>query len=458
MPTARALRSLDRGALSLLEEEMTRQFADIKSMLDEYEVKFVRLAFCDILGSLKNIAIMSDELEGAVEHGISFDASSIEGFGRINESDLFLKPDLDSFAILPWRPATGAVARFYCQITYPDGRPFEGCGRSLLSSLEDKAIAKGYSMLLGPECEFYLFETDSEGKATTRPLDRAGYFDVYPVDRGENVRREICFALEDMGIKPERSHHESGPGQNEIDFRASSPLKAADDFLSFKMAVKSVSSAKGLFASFLPKPLRSESGSGLHINMSLRKDGRALFKDFATSPDKEAAAFMAGVMRRMEEVTVFLNPLPSSYERLGRSEAPGRVSWSCQNRSSLIRVPAAQGEGARMEVRSADGAVNPYFAFALLLSAGFEGIEEGLCLPPAYDRSSYDEEASKILRPLPKSLLEAVERAETSDFVKSVIPSQVLGPYLRVKEKQALAWESTGDKDAFELEHYLPYI
>ena len=304
---------------------------DIRELLSEYEIKFIRLAFCDISGIQKNIAIMADEFEHAVTHGVSFDASAIKGFLNVNESDLLLFPDLDTFSILPWRPSDRAVARFYCYITYPDRRPFEGDGRYLLSEIEKRSGQAGYSFLVGPECEFYLFETDDKGFPTLTPFDEAGYFDMAPLDRGENVRREICFTLENMGLKPERSHHEHGPGQNEIDFRCSSPLKAADDLMTFKTAVKAIAQQHGLFASFLPKPLENESGNGL----SLYEDAENLFEN----EDPKAMSFMSGILRRMKEITPFANPLVSSYERLGQFEAPSTVSWSHQNRSTLVRIP-----------------------------------------------------------------------------------------------------------------------
>ena len=262
---------------------------DIRELLAEYEIKFIRLVFCDISGRQKNIAIMADEIEHAVRHGVSFDASAIKGFLNINESDLLLFPDLDTFSVLPWRPAERAVARFYCYITYPDRRPFEGDGRYLLKKLEKESGKRGYSFLVGPECEFYLFNTDDKGFPILSPYDDAGYFDMAPLDRGENIRREICFALESLGIKPERSHHEHGPGQNEIDFRCSSPLKAADDLMTFKTAVKAIAQQNGLFASFLPKPLEGESGSGLHINLSLYENDENLFE----KNDRKAMSFMA---------------------------------------------------------------------------------------------------------------------------------------------------------------------
>ena len=424
---------------------------DIRELLAEYEIKFIRLAFCDISGRQKNIAIMADELEHAVTHGVSFDASAIKGFLNISESDLLLFPDLDTFSILPWRPSDRGVARFYCFITYPDRRPFEGDGRHLLSEIERKSGQAGYSFLVGPECEFYLFGTDEEGFPTLTPFDEAGYFDMAPLDRGENVRREICFALESMGLKPERSHHEHGPGQNEIDFRCSSPLKAADDLMTFKTAVKAIAQQHGLFASFLPKPLEDESGNGLHINLSLYEGGTNLFG----KEDAKAMSFMAGILRRMREITSFSNPLASSYERLGRFEAPSTVSWSHQNRSTLVRLPYAEGHDCRMEVRSPDPAANPYLLISLLLSAGFEGISDRLEPEP---EAAGDMLSSPLSERLPQSLSEAVEESRKSDFIHSVIPRRIADGYLDDRASEAAGYESSGRKHEYLISRYFRFI
>ena len=426
-------------------------FEDIRELLAEYEIKFIRLAFCDISGRQKNIAIMADELEHAVKHGVSFDASAIRGFLNINESDLLLFPDLDTFSILPWRPADRAVARFYCFITYPDRRPFEGDGRHLLAEIERKSGKAGYSFLVGPECEFYLFETDEKGFPTLTPFDEAGYFDMAPLDRGENVRREICFALENMGLKPERSHHEHGPGQNEIDFRCSSPLKAADDLMTFKTAVKAIAQQHGLFASFLPKPIADESGNGLHMNLSLYENNENLFE----KEDPKAASFMAGILRRMKEITSFANPLVSSYERLGLFEAPSTVSWSRQNRSTLVRIPYAEGYDCRMEVRSPDPAANPYFLISLLISAGFEGISDSLEVGP---EASGDMLSSSASDHLPMTLSDAVELTRKSRFVRRVIPEMIVERYLEDRAAEANEYERNGEDHDYLIRRYFHLI
>ena len=424
---------------------------DIKQLLAEYEIKFIRLAFCDISGIQKNIAIMADELEHAVRHGVSFDASAIKGFLNINESDLLLFPDLDTFSVLPWRPSDRAVARFYCYITYPDRRPFEGDGRYLLSRIEKKSGSAGYSFLVGPECEFYLFETDDKGFPTLNPFDDAGYFDMAPLDRGENVRREICFALENMDLKPERSHHEHGPGQNEIDFRCSSPLKAADDLMTFKTAVKAIAQQHALFASFMPKPIENESGNGLHINLSLYENDRNLFE----TETSRAMSFMSGILRRMRDISVFANPLVSSYERLGQFEAPSTVSWSHQNRSTLVRIPYAEGNDCRMEVRSPDPAANPYLLISLLLAAGFEGLADGLEPEP---EASGDLLSSPSQERLPSSLKEAVEAARESSFIHQVIPERILDRYLEDKEAESADYERNGRDHDYLIRRYFRFI
>ena len=423
----------------------------IRSLIDEFEIKFIRLAFSDIYGRQKNIAIMSDQLEHALKYGVSFDASQIKGFMDVTKSDLFLFPDLDTFSIVPWRPSEGGVARFYCYIKYPDGRPFEGDGRYLLMQREEEARKKGFSFLVGPECEFYLFQLDGDGYPTETPYDRASYFDISPLDKGEDIRRDICFALEDMHVTPERSHHEQGPGQNEVDFRCSSPLKAADDLMTFKTTVKAISQSYGLFASFLPKPLLSESGSGLHVNLSIFENGKNLFADFQKAPNPKATSFMQGILNRIGEITLFANQLPGSYARFGKCEAPSHVSWSSENRSTLVRVPAAKDEDSRMEVRSPDPAANPYLLFTLLLAAGFEGIEQGSVLGEEKKTPSHAKD-------LPTSLSKAVKLARNSQFVSSVIPESTLSNFLEEKQKEAMEYEKAENQHQYDMERYFPYI
>lgn len=438
---------------------MSHSLSEILQFIEENDIKFIRLAFCDIFGVQKNIAIMSSQLTHAVECGISFDASAIGGFSNVAESDLFLFPDLDTFSLLPWRPSQGCVARFFCHIKYPDGRPFEGDGRYLLHQVMSRAADKGYTFQVGPECEFYLFKTDDAGEPTLEPYDQAGYFDIAPMDRGENVRREICLTLEEMGIQPERSHHEQGPGQNEIDFHCSSPLRAADDLMALRTAVKAIAAGSGLYASFLPKPLETASGSGLHINLSLYRNGKNLYEDFALHPKEEAASFLAGILRYISEITAFANPLPGSYLRLGKSEAPAAVNWSCQNRSTLVRVPAATGGDCRIEVRSPDPSCNPYFTIALLLEAGLEGIEKRLPLSPSSDFNTYTEDLKQHeLTVLPRTLGDALSLAESSAFIRRVLPEQLTVPYIQQKRLEFGKYENAGQRRGYEIKQYFSRI
>ncbi len=315
-------------------------------LIKNSDIKFVRLAFCDVYGVQKNISVQAAELERAFTQGIAFDASSIAGFRDPSHSDLFLFPDPMTMTLLPWRPSRGGVARFFCEIRNPDGTPFSADSRSFLAATEQLLAEHGLRCDIGAECEFYLFKLDENGNPTDIPLDRGGYFDIAPTDGGENVRREICQTLEAMGIQPERSHHEQGPGQNEIDFRYSNALSAADNVVTFKQVVSTVAARNGLWASFAPKPLAGEAGNGFHINCSLSKcDIRADVNESLFQ------SFMAGVMEHTPEMTAVLNPLAESYARLGRDKAPGRVSWSPSNRSQLIRIPAADASHQRMELR-----------------------------------------------------------------------------------------------------------
>lgn len=416
---------------------MTNTAQEVLQFAKENDVKFIRLAFCDLFGNMKNISIMAEELPRAFEEGVSFDASAIRGFSDVVRSDLFLVPDPSTLCVLPWRPSQGRVIRFFCDIKNPDGTRFACDVRSCLRNVVKQFEQHGYTPKIGTECEFYLFKTDDEGNPTREPHDRGGYFDISPVDRGENIRREICLCLEEMGIRPETSHHEQGPGQNEIDFKYDDSLPAADNFMTFKSMVKAIAARNGLFASFLPKPIPNQSGNGVHINISLVKNGNNIFGDQQNREVPEH--FIAGILNRIKEITAFINPISNSYERFGCFEAPRFISWSHQNRSQLIRIPAAVGEKMRMELRSPDSAMNPYLAFALILAAGLEGIENGTPLPPAMDFNLYiDNEVQSVLDELPKSLTQAISITEKSEFVK-----QVLGEELKTKYVVNKKMEST---------------
>lgn len=396
---------------------------EVMQYIEEEDVKFIRLAFCDVFGRQKNISIMPDELKRAFEYGIAIDASAVAGFGGEVYSDLLLHPDPSTIAVLPWRPEHGRVVRMFCRISLPDGRDFEADTRTLLQRAVEYAKKQGVEFFFGSEMEFYLFKRDQEGEPTNQPYDNAGYMDIAPEDKGENVRREICLTLEQMGIKPESSHHEEGPGQNEIDFRYSTPLKAADHAVTFRSVVNTIAARNGLFADFSPKPLADRPGNGMHINISAKE-----------SSGKDVLPFIiAGIMNRISDITVFLNPTGQSYERLGFNKAPRFISWCTENRSQLIRIPAASRQYRRAELRSPDPLCNPYLAFALLIYAGLEGIKNETELPEVSDVNLYNAsgDAVKNLRSLPLNLEEAKEQALSSDFVKEHLNNGLIQAYCR---------------------------
>ena len=390
----------------------------------EENVKFVRLAFCDIRGRQKNIAILPDELGRAFRYGIAIDASAIAGFGGEVHSDLFLHPDTSTLTFLPWLSEQGKVIRMFCHITYPDGTPFEADTRSILAKAVDCAHEQGVSFAFGSEMEFYIFKRDEDGEPTRIPYDHAGYMDIAPEDRGENIRREVCLTLEQMGIRPEGSHHEEGPSQNEIDFRYSDPLSAADNAVTFCAVVRTIAARNGLCADFSPKPLPNFAGSGLHINMSVRGE----VGGFDPMP-----YVIAGVLDKIYDMTAFLNPCEASYARLGSFKAPRYITWSSENRSQLIRIPAAEGEFRRAELRSADPMANPYIAFALLIHAGLDGIKGRLNLPEPADINLYTAPQSVVdsYRRLPASLTEAAAAAAKSEFIAKHLPEAVAQAYFR---------------------------
>ena len=389
-------------------------YDEVMQFVESEDVKFIRLAFCDVRGRQKNVSVMPGELKRAVTYGVSFDASAVPGFAPPERSDLFLHPDLSTLAFLPWRPTHGRVVRAYCDVRYPDGTPFGRDCRQLLRAAVRRARERGLTVSIGTEYEFYLFCTDETGAPTKRPFDSAGYMDIAPEDKGENIRREICFALCDMDITPESSHHEEGPGQNEIDFRYRDAMTAADNATTFKMVVRTIAMQNGLFADFSPKPLPGESGNGMHINLSVKSAGGENCMD----------AFMAGILARIGEITAFLNPTEESYARLGACKAPAYVSWARENRSALIRIPAAQGDAQRMELRSPDPEANPYLAFALLIHAGLDGVEAHLAPPPPVEENLFDAPASvtDALPRLPGGLEEASRLARESEFIRRVLP------------------------------------
>ena len=438
---------------------MTYAVREVLQFIKENDVKFIRLAFCDLFGTQKNISIMPNELERAFKEGVSFDASAIKGFADVSKSDLLLFPDPSTLSILPWRPQQGRVVRFFCDIRTPEKERFIYDSRDILRNMIKKCIAKGYTPYIGTECEFYLFKTDEEGEPTMVTHDKGGYFDIAPIDKGENIRREICLCLEEMGISPESSHHEQGPGQNEIDFKYSDSLTAADNFITFKSVVKAIAARNGLFASFMPKPIADNSGNGLHINLSLSKNGTNIFENNNKWEQENVQSFIAGILSKAKEITAFLNPLVNSYERFGKFEAPKYISWSHQNRSQLIRIPAATGEKTRRELRSPDSAINPYIAFSLIIGAGLYGIENSIKLPEAINENLYTagDDILKNIDTLPESLEEALSIAKNSDFIKEIIGQEVLDRYIELKESELRENLNADDKEMIKRK-YFEYI
>jgi len=399
--------------------------------IEQNDVKFIRLAFCDIYGRQKNVSIMPGELKKAFEGGISFDASAIEGFKEESKSDLFLIPDAKTMSLLPWRPTSGRVVRFFCDVYDEKRNPYIADTRNILKKAISFAAQQGYSFLFGPECEFYLFKTDEDGNSTNIPIDNGTYMDIAPDDRGENVRREICLTLEQMGIKPEKSHHEEGPGQNEIDFAYSDALSAADNMTAFKAVVSAISARNGLYADFSPKPLKDKAGSGLHINMSVK----SVTKHDVTT--KERDSMVAGILKRIRDITLFLNNSDNSYQRLSKFKAPGYVTWAFSDRSQLIRIPASSEAASRIELRSPDPLTNPYITFALLIYSSLEGILQAMTPPDAMDMNLYKTNCDMVkgIERLPDNLNDAKKLASSSEFVDKYIPKQIIEGYLERRNK-----------------------
>lgn len=396
---------------------------EIIQYIDEEDVKFIRLAFCDVFGKQKNISVMPGELKRAFDTGIAIDASAICGFGGDVHSDLFLHPDPATITPLPWRPEHGRVVRIFCDIKYPDGRPFEADTRTILKNAVKAAAEEGYRFTIGSEMEFYLFKTDDNGKPTKEPYDNAGYMDIAPEDKGENVRREICLTLEKMGIIPEASHHEEGPGQNEIDFKFSDPLTAADNAVTFASVVKTIAARNGLYADFSAKPLRDKPGNGFHINVSVLDSGKSSLLPY----------MVTGILENISDITLFLNASENSYERLGNHKAPCYVTWSAENRSQLIRIPAADHEHRRVELRSPDPSANPYLAFALIIYACLDGLKKKEMPPEPADINLYDAKYEDVKRykRLPMNFNEAVEAAKASELVNLFLPKSIVNAYAK---------------------------
>lgn len=416
---------------------------DILRLVDEEDVGFIRLQFTDIYGTLKNVAITTGQLERALNNECMFDGSSIEGFSRIEESDMYLRPDLNTFTIFPWRPQQGKVARFICDIYRPDGTAYESDPRQVLEKVIREADEMGYQFVVGPEFEFFLFHQDEDGTPTTTTHEKAGYFDLGPLDLGENARRDMVLTLEDMGIEIEASHHEMAPAQHEIDLKYEEALETADNMVTFRMVVKTIAKRHGLHATFMPKPKYGINGSGMHLNMSLSRDGENIFSDENDEHglSQEAYYFIGGLMKHIKAITFITNPLVNSYKRLVPGyEAPTYIAWSANNRTPLIRIPESRRSGKRIELRSPDASANPYLALAVCLAAGMEGIREKILPPKEISQNIFElnEEEKKALgiECLPGSLIEAVEEFEKDAFIQKVLGEELSQKFIKAKKAE----------------------
>ncbi len=433
---------------------------DIMNMIEEEDVEFIRLQFTDMFGAMKNVAITVRQLEKALENKCTFDGSAIDGYLRLAETDMYLHPDLDTFVVFPWRPQQGKVARFICDVFTPDKKPFEGDCRQVLKKVIKEAEEMGYTFQVGPELEFFLFHTDDNGNPTTVTHDQAGYFDVGPIDLGENARRDMVLNLEDMGFEIEESHHEGSPAQHEIDFKHADALTTADNVMTFKMTVKSIAKRHGLYATFMPKPKTGVNGSGMHISMSLTKDRKNIFddKDGAMGLSKEAYWFMAGIIKHIKGMAVLTNPLINSYKRLaGFDEAPMYIAWSDVSRMPLLRVPPFRGESTRIELRSPDTSCNPYLVLAACLAAGLDGIKNQMECPKKLDKNILEFSEAELralgIEVLPLDLKEAVQEFKKDEFIQSVLGKHITEKYIEAKTRE---WNDyMSQVTAWEVEQYL---
>ena len=433
---------------------------DILRIVKEEDVEFIRLQFTDMFGNLKNIAVTANHLESALDNCCMFDGSAIDGFVGIEESDMCLQPDLSTLAIFPWRPQQGKVARLICNVQHPDGRPFAGDPRQVLKSAIKEAEELGYTFEVGAECEFFLFNTDENAMPTVYTNEQASYFDIGPLDGGENARRDIVMTLEDMGMIIEASHHEMAPAQHEIDLRYEEAMAAADDIMTFKLATRTIAKRHGLHATFMPKPKMGVNGSGMHINMSLHRDGKNIFKDKSDSNglSREAYYFIGGIMKHIKGMAAVTNPLVNSYKRLVPGfAAPVYIAWSVTNRSPLIRIPAEGGSGARIELRSPDSAANPYLTLAVCLKAGLDGIINRIEPPESVDCNIYNmtdaERKALNIDILPGTLAEAVEELKNDPFILEVLGKHISENYIAAKEAE---WQRyRANVSEWELQEYL---
>lgn len=416
---------------------------DILELVEDEDVGFIRLQFTDIYGTMKNMAVTVSQLKKAMDNECTFDASPIRDFPGAGESDLYLYPDLNTFEIFPWRPQQGKVARLICDIHRSDGSPCESDPRQVLKRVLSRAAELGVTMKVGPECEFFLFHTDEGGLPTTMTHEQGGYFDVGPLDLGENARRDMVLTLEEMGFVIESSYHESAPAQHEIDFQFDEALATADNIMTFRMVVKTIAKRHGLHATFMPKPKTEEAGSGMHLNISLHKDGKNIFRDDADENgiSQEAYYFMGGLMKHVQAITCITNPTVNSYKRLVPGyEAPVYKGWSANTRSPLLRIPPVRGEHARIELRSPDSSANPYLAFAVLLAAGLDGMENKILPPKGVDRNiqamtDAEREALQIEK-LPENLGAAVRELEQDAYIQEVLGKELASKIIAARKQE----------------------
>ena len=436
---------------------------DILKMVRDEDVGFIRLQFTDIFGTLKNVAVTVSQLEKALDGGCMFDGSAIDGFADVEDSDMYLRPDLSTFAIFPWRPQQGKVARLICDVYKADGTTFESDPRFILQQVVGEVREEGYELNVGPECEFFLFHTDDDGLPTTLTHECAGYFDLGPLDLGENARRDMVLTLEDMGFEIEASHHEMAPAQHEIDFKYDEALTTADNIMTFKLVVKTIAKRHGLHATFMPKPKYGTNGSGMHLNMSLHRDGINVFSDPEDEKglSREAYHFVGGIIKHIKAISFITNPAVNSYKRLVPGyEAPAYIAWSSKNRTPLIRIPAARDGNVRVELRSPDPSANPYLALSVCLAAGMDGIYNEIIPPQSVDCNIYKmTEAQRKeagIDSLPGSLLEAVRAFEQDAFIKGVLGEDLSEKLIKAKTEEYRDYR--GQVTEWEIEKYLHRI
>lgn len=433
---------------------------EIIDIVKKEDIRIIRLQFTDIFGAYKNVAITQSQLNKALNNECMFDGSSIEGFARIEESDMYLYPALDTFMIYPWDDDICKTARIICDVHSANKNEFEGDPRKILKNQLEKAKKMGFEFQVGSECEFFIFHNDENGNPTTKTLDKGGYFELGPNDRGERARHEITLMLEKAGFEVEASHHECAPGQHEIDFKYGEALSVADSIMTFKLAVKSIADLHNLYATFMPKPLNNEAGSGMHVNMSLKRDGKNVFYDKNSTDglSKIAYNFIAGIMYHAKGLTGITNPIVNSYKRLIPGfEAPVHIAWSAKNRSPLIRIPAARGEGTRIELRNPDSASNPYLVLAICLAAGLDGIKKEMIPQPPVDSNIFkmteDEREAMGIESIPDSLNTAIREMKKDSLIYSTLGDEVFKKYIYQKQ---LEWDTYRNiVSQWEIDNYL---